>query len=225
MYIVIAGAGMVGGDLARMLLEKKHDVVVIDQKKEVCDKLYSKTGVIAINGSSARIEVLKEANVEKADVLIAATVSDADNLACAILAKSFDVPQIIVRMRNPAYENAYKVAGANTIVRVTDLMVNQIMMEIDRPKARKITAVGEGRAYIFEVVVPENAKIAGNSVKDIAESPGFPSQCVFTGVYNKSREKFSIPRGNHVINEGDELFLVSTAQNIKKAVDFLIDKK
>ena len=224
MYIVVAGGGMIGGGLVRRLLDNKHDVVLIDQSKEACDKLYAETGVVAVNGNVTSIEVLNDAGVRKADVVVAATRSDANNLACAILAKSFDVPQIIVRMRDPAYKHAYRVAGANTIVRVTDLMVSQMMMDIENPEVRRITTIGGGKADIFIVIVPERAKVAGRSVEDIVGSRHFPSPCVFIAVYNHEREEFSIPRGKQVINEGDELFLISTAENIKKAVDFLIAK-
>ncbi|MCD6335635.1 MAG: TrkA family potassium uptake protein [Candidatus Latescibacteria bacterium] len=221
MYIVIAGAGMVGSALARKLLEAKHDVVIIDQNKETCDKLYAQTGVVAIHGNVARIEILNEAAIEKADVAIAATGSDADNLACAILAKSFGVPRIIVRMRNPAYEKAYRLAGVTSIVRVLDLMVNQMIMEIEQPRVRRIVTIGGGKADIFVIIIPQGAKVAGKSVEAIARHPKFPSQCVFIAVYNEQTEEFSIPRGERVIREGDEVFLISTAEDIKMAADFL----
>lgn len=221
MYIVVAGGGMVGGGLVRKLLDNKHDVVLIERDKEICDRLYAETGVVAIAGGATSIGSMIEAGIKKADVFVAATGSDADNLACAILAKSFEVPQVIVRMRDPAYKNAYVVAGVNSIVRVTDLMINQMMMDIENPQVRRITTIGGGKADIFIVTVPERAKVAGKSVKDIVDSRHFPSQCVFIAVYNKQTEEFSIPRGNQVINEGDELFLISAAENIKKAVDFL----
>ena len=224
MYIVIAGGGMVGGILTRRLLDNKHDVVIIDLDKEVCDKLYAETGVIAIHGSATNIETLIEAGIQKADVFVAATGSDACNLACSILAKSFNVSRIIVRMRHPDYRNAYRVAGADSIIRVTDLMVSQMLMDIENPEVRRITTIGGGKADIFVVIVPEKAKVAGKSIKDIASSRHFPSQCVFIAVYNKDTEELAIPSGKQIINEGDELFLVSTAENIKKAVDFLTAK-
>ena len=225
MYIVVAGGGMVGGGLVRSLLDNKHDVVLIEQHKEICDKLYAETGVVAISGSATSIVALTEAGIKKADVVVAATGSDADNLACAILAKSFEVPKVIVRMRDPAYKNAYIVAGANSIVRVTDLMVNQIIMDIENPQVRRITTIGGGKADIFMIKVPEGAKVAGKSVKDIVDSRHFPSECTFVAVYDQKTELFSIPRGLQVINEGNELFLMSAAENIKKAVDFLTAKK
>ena len=221
MYIVVAGGGMVGGGLVRRLLDNKHDVVLIEQHKGICDRLYAETGVIAINGGATNIEALTEAGIDKADVVVAATGSDADNLACAILAKSFDVPRIIVRMRDPAYKNAYKVAGVSSIIRVTDLMVSQMMMDIENPRVRRVTTIGGGKANIFVVIVPERAKVAGKTVKDIVENRRFPAQCVFIAVYDQKTEEFSIPRGQQVINEGNELFLISTAENITKAVDFL----
>lgn len=221
MYIVIAGGGMVGGGLVRRLLDNKHDVVLIEQHKDLCDKLYAETGVVAISGGATSIEALNEAGIGKADVVVAATGSDADNLACAILAKSFDVPRIIVRMRDPAYKNAYKVAGVNSIIRVTDLMVSQMMMEIENPDVRRITTIGGGKADVFLVTVPERAKIAEKSIKEIVDNRHFPSECTFIAVYNQQTEEFSIPRSKQVIKEGDELFLISTAENITKAVDFL----
>jgi trk system potassium uptake protein TrkA len=221
MYIVVAGGGMVGGLLVRRLLDNKHDVVLIEQNKIICDKLYAECGVIAINSGATSIEALNEAGIQKADVLVAATGADADNLACAILAKSFEVPRIIVRMRNPAYKNAYRVAGVDSTISVTDLMVSQMMMEIENPEVRRITSIGGGKADIFIVVVPDGAKVAGKSIKDIVESRHFPPQCIFIAIYNQKTEELSIPRGKQVINEGDELFLVSTTENIIKAVDFL----
>jgi trk system potassium uptake protein TrkA len=212
---------MVGGRLVRRLLEKKHDVVMIDTDRDVCNKLYADTGVIAITGKATKIDVLKEANTERADVVVVATPIDADNLACAILAKSLGVPRVIVRMRDPDYENAYRVAGVNKIVRVTDLMVNQMLMEIENPKVRRISTIGGGRANIFMVMVPKGGVVAGLTIRQIAENKAFPEQCVFIAVYAEEKGEFTIPRGEQVINEGDELFLISTAENIRKVGDFL----
>jgi len=225
MYIIVAGGGIIGGELARRLLENKHDVVLIDPRKETCDKLYAETGVVAVNGNATSIEVLKEAGIEKADIVISTTPTDADNLVCAILAKSLGVSRIIVRMRDPEYENAYKEVGVNSIVRVTDLMVNQMLMEIEHPKVRRVITIGGGRANIFMVVVPKEAKVASQTIKDIAKSSAFFADCIFIAIYNHEKEEFSIPKGAQVINEGDELFLISKAENIKKIVDFLTTTK
>ena len=221
MYIVVAGGGTVGGRVVRSLLQKKHDVVLIDKDREICNKLYAETGVVAICGRATDIDVLKEAGLKKADIMVIATPFDADNLASAILARSLEVPRIIVRMRDPDYEDAYKVTGVTKVVRMTDLMVNQMMMEIENPRIRPITAIGGGRANIFMVVVPKGARVAGKSIREIASMEAFPAQCIFIAVYSEERGQFNIPRGEQVIHEGDELFLIASAENIKKVDEFV----
>ncbi len=218
---MVAGGGRVGGELINKLLEGKHDVVVVERDKEVCNRIYSETGAITVNGSAARAEVLEEAGVRKADIVVAVTGNDADNLACAILSKSFDVPRIIVRMRNPAYENAYRIAGVTSIVRLVDLVVNQMIVEIEKPRVRRIMTIGGGKADIYSVIIPKGAKVAGKKVENIAGDPKFPPQCVFIAVYNQETQELSIPRGKQTICEGDELFLISNAEDIKKVADFL----
>jgi trk system potassium uptake protein TrkA len=221
MYVIIAGIGLVGGELARRLVENRHDVVVVDRDKEICDQLYSEAGVVAITGDIARIEILKQAGIEKADVFVAATGSDTSNLAGSILAKSFGVPEIIVRMRDPAYENAYKLAGVTSITRVTDLMVNQMIVEIEKPRVRKVLTIGGGKADIYSVIIPKGAKVAGQTVESIARNPDFPPQCVFIAVYDRDTKELSIPRGKQVVNETDEILLISPAEDIKQVTDIL----
>ena len=221
MYIVIAGGGTVGGRLVRRLLEKRHDVVLIDSDRETCNKLYAETGVVAVNGEATQINVLKEAGVEKADIMAIAMPYDADNLVCAILARSLGVPRIVVRMRDPDYENAYKVAGVTRVVRMTDLIINQMVMEVENPRIRPITMIGGGRANIVMVIVPKGARVAGHSIREIATMQDFPPQCIFIAVYSEERGEFNIPRGEQVIHEGDELFLIATAESIRKVDEFL----
>jgi len=65
MYIIVAGGGMVGGGLVRSLLDNKHDVVLVEQHKELCDKMYAETGVVAITGSATSIQALTEAGSDR----------------------------------------------------------------------------------------------------------------------------------------------------------------
>ncbi len=221
MYIVIAGIGLVGGELARRLVEHKHDVVVIDTDPAACEKMYAELGVIAVTGDVARVEILEQAGIDKADAVVAATEDDAVNLAAAILARSFGVEQVIVRMRNPSYENAYKLAGVTSILRVTNLMVNQMMMELEKPDVRRIMRIGGGKAVIYSVNVPPGAKVAGRTIESIAGSPDFPPRCVVIAVYRRDSEELIIPRGSQAVFERDEVFLISPAEDIPAVSEFL----
>lgn len=224
MYIIIAGCGLVGRGLAKQLIAHHHDVVVIDKDKNVCEEVYSDLGAMAISGSATSINIMEEAGIRKCEVTVALMRNDADNLAFSLLANNFKVPQIVVRMRNPKYEEAYRLAGVTTIVRMIDLFLNQLLMEIEKPKARRVITIGGGKAELIIVRIPKEGKVAGKTVSEIAQNRRFPKECILAGIYNEEKQEFIFPRGNKKVSESDQVFLVARAEDIKKATDFLIQE-
>jgi trk system potassium uptake protein TrkA len=221
MYIVIAGAGLVGGTLAERLAAARHDVVVIDQDKAVCERIASGLGVLVVCGEATDVEVLEQAGMRRADVAVATMRVDADNLGFTVLAKSYAVPIVIARMRNPRYESAYKQAGVTATSHIVDVFVNQILLEIDEPHLRQVATFGAGQAAIVVDTIPEDAAVSGESVSQIAAAPGFPSECVITGIYRPGTQEFVIPRGAAEVRGGDRVFLVARRSDLRKASKFL----
>ncbi|MFC1479396.1 potassium channel family protein [Planctomycetota bacterium] len=193
----------------------------MELQNDVCESLYSKTGAVTVQGNATDISVLKEAGGSKADVILTMMGNDADNIACALLAKSMEVPRIISRLKNPLYENAYKLAGANAIVREAELLLNQIITEVEQTEVKQIMSIGGGKANIYSMSIPAKARSIGMQIKDIAEEKDFPTGCVFMGIYKESDDDFLIPRGNHKIQENDTVFLIAAGKDIQKASDFL----
>lgn len=208
MHIIIAGGGVSGRMLAENLQERKHDVVVIEKDKDLCERIYAELGVVSVNGSALDIGTLKEAGIEKADIVVGTTYEDESNLTFAILAKSFNVPKIMVRMRRPEYERVFEVAGATSISNVTDLFIRHILMEIENPNVKIITSLERGKAELIMVKIPLNSAIAGTTINDMVKANDFPRDSVFAGIINETAETITIPRGNHVINEKDKVFIV-----------------
>ena len=221
MYIIIAGAGLVGGGLAERLIEARHDVVVIDVDKSVCEWLATKLGVLALNGSASDVDVLEQAEMGRADVAVGSMRADADNLAFAVLAKSYDVPRVIARMRNPRYEAAYKKAGVSTTVHVIDVFVNQLLLDIEQPHLRQVAVFGGGKASIVVDTIPADSAAAGKTVSEIAAEPAFPPECVITGIYRTETHTFLIPRGSAQLLAGDQVFLVADYSTLRKASKML----
>ena len=221
MYIVIAGAGLVGRGLAERLIEAHHDVVVIDQDKSICEWMAANLGALSLHGSATNIEILEQAKMDNADVAVATMRVDADNLAFAMLAKSFDVPRVIARMRNRRYEEAYKRAGVATTVHVADVFANQLLLQIEEPHLRQVATFGAGRASIVVDTVPEGAAISGKPISDIASDDDFPDHCVITGIFRPEGQAFIIPRGSATVEAGDRIFLVAEHKNLRKASKFL----
>lgn len=221
MNIVVAGAGLVGRELTRKLLDHKHDVVVIDIKNEVCESIYAETGAVTVNGSATSLAVLQDAGVHRADILICLMRNDVDNIACSILAKSLGVPRILARMRDPGYENAYSISGVTVIVRVADLLLDQLIMEVEQPPVKRIMSLGGGDAYVYAVRIPEGARCVGKSVKEVAEASDFPKESLLMGIYREDDEEFQIPRGNYVLSEDDTVFVIAHAGDIQLIADAL----
>ena len=102
MHIVILGAGQVGSFIARNLCIE-HDIVVVERSKETAEKLRESFDVIVTEGNGEDISVLKNAQIEKADVLLAVSGDDRTNIMASFYASSVGVPKIITRVRNPNY--------------------------------------------------------------------------------------------------------------------------
>ena len=224
MYVVIAGGGLMGGTLAKRLLQGKHDVVVIEQDRSACEKIAAQTGAVAVHGTATDIDVLEEAGLRKADVAVASLPYDAGNLAFSLLAREFEVPRVLARMRSPRYETAYKLAGVTRTIDVGSLFVRDILLEIEHPSVRQVATFGGGKALIVAVVVPEAAAVHGKIIKDIAQDQAFPSECLITGIFRDENDEFIIPSGGIELKTGDHVFLAACAADVHKAVAFLQKK-
>lgn len=221
MRVVIAGAGVVGQRLARRLVEGKHDVVVIDADRDICEAVYSRVGVTTIHGSATAITTLEDAELPRADCAAATMRRDSDNLCFALLARHMGVPRIIVRMRDPRYEEAYKLAGVSRVLNVVDLYLNQFTWEIEEPSMQEVTAFGEGKASIVFVKVPEKSRAAGRTIEQIAKDSDFPTDCVIVGIFRPGTGQFIIPRGHVTVEAADRVYLAANTSEIRKAVRYL----
>jgi trk system potassium uptake protein TrkA len=225
MYIIIAGGGTIGREITKLLVEHRHNVVVIDRDRDVCQLIHSETGALAIVGNVTDLSILEKAGARKADILLCLARLDSDNITCALLAKSLGVPRVIARLYNPHYEESYGLAGVTMLVRVADLLINQIMMEIEQPRVRNIMTLGRGKAEVFAVQIPQRAKSIGMKIKEITQHRRFPGECVFMGIYKEEADEFLIPRGEYNIAAGDTVFLITKKEFIEVAADLLTQEK
>lgn len=221
MYIVIGGGGSLGRSLAAQLVAGRHDVVVIDRTREVCEEISSRVGALAMHGSATDLDVLEDAGIRKADVAVGALPNDGDNLSFGLLARRFEVPRVIARMRDTRYEDAYLLAGIDKPLNMSDMFVNQLVLEIEQPTIREVVTFGRGKASIVVLGVPEKARVDGMTVQDIAGLKGFPQDCVIAGIFRPESEEFIFPRGAAKVHSGDDIFLVANSDSLRKATNVL----
>jgi len=221
MFVIVAGAGTVGKKIAAQLMGNGHDVVVIDSDHDVCRTLYSETGVETVNGNATRLNVLSDARLDKADVLVCLMRNDADNIATAILARSRGVNRILARMRDTGYADAYKLSGVSTVLRVADLLINQVMTEIEQPKVKRIMSLAGGAAEMYAVVITDPSWAAGKTVTQLARHKNFPREAILAGIYRVASEAFVVPRGDTLLEAADTVYVVTPSRHIKIIADIL----
>lgn len=213
MYVVIAGGGISGAHVGQMLANRKDDVVIIEQDRERCEKLYAETGIITINGGATDILTLKEAGIARADLAIATLYRDSDNLTFALLASSLGVRKIIAKMRHPEYTKAYQSAGVTTICNMIELFQNKIIMELENPNIQIISQLKEDTLLVM-AQYPERGPADGISIMDLSQVNVFSHDCVFAGILNEQSGKITMPRGQDRVFPGDKLFLVVNRQQV-----------
>lgn len=214
MYIIVAGGGTAGSTISRHLLDRKHDVVVIELEREKCEELYAHSGIVTIHGDAKNIEILEEAGVERADAAVAALYKDEDNLTFALLAHSLKVPRIIVKMRDPAYRQAYHLAGASSICDMNSMFTNKVLTELESPKIKVITEIEQGEAQLIMFELPSTLPSEGIKVQDMVKDPAFAADCVFAGVIDEKTERIVVPRGSDRLKPGNKVFMVVGNQGI-----------
>lgn len=219
MYIVIAGAGLVGRGLAKRLVDKKHNVVVVDIDEEVCNRIYQEYGAVSVHGDATDVDVLEEAELRRADVAVGTMRRDADNLSFSLLADNFGASRIFARMRNAKYAEAYRAAGVTDVINIVDLYLDQFTMEIEQPKLQRVATLGGGEASIVIVYIPEDSRGAGETIATITQDKRFPEDCVIAGIYRE--DEFIIPRGNRTIKAGDRVFLAAALEQVENASKYL----
>ncbi len=219
MYIIVAGAGQSGRRVAEGLEDNGHDVVLIERDSDICDEVSMDTSAKVICGDASNINILEKARIDKADVCLGLIGEDSANLAFTILSSSFGVPNILARMRDPSYAEAYERAGANQTINTVKIYMDSLITEIEHPSLKKVADLGAGEASIVIVEIPEDSPVKDMRIAEIIMEEDFPTNCVFAGIY--SEDEFIVPRGNEEILADDRFFLSGDSESIKEAAEVL----
>ncbi|MGD0266116.1 MAG: TrkA family potassium uptake protein [Candidatus Methylomirabilota bacterium] len=206
MLAVIIGGGRGGSYLARDLQSQGYQVKVVDRRPEVVAKLRQEIGGDVVCGDGCSPEILEQIGTAKADLVVALTHNDEDNLVVCRLAKHhFRVPRVIARVNNPLNEWLYtKDWGVDVPISQVHLTSKVIEEEIGLGELVTLLKLNRGAAALVEVRLPETSPCRGKAIRDLA----FPSDAVIVSVIRGG--KLVIPRGDTTLEAGDEILAVST---------------
>ena len=207
-YIIVAGGGKVGVNLARELYENGHEVAVIERDSNRASTLSNKLECPVYIGDSSTHDILEAAGADRARVFVAATGSDQDNLiACQVAKKVFGVPKTIARASNPKNEEVMARLGVDSTVSSTAIIQQVIERELPTVRIKTLLSLQAGEYQILEYPLDANAPAAGHPVRDVALPPESNLIAILRG------DTTVVPRGDTRLSEGDIIVaLVKTDQ-------------
>jgi len=216
MNIVVAGGGKVGGELVQQLSQEGHSVTVIDVSAERVTELGNQYDVMGIVGNCATLNVMREAQVGQADLLIATTASDEQNLLACLLARKMGAKHTIARVRDPQYvgqmEFLAEDLGLSMYVNPEYSAASEFFRLLRFPSAQKIEVFAGGRVEIVEVTLPESSGLAGQPLRDLPKNSG--ARILICAV--QRGEQVFIPKGDFILQDGDRISITAEPNEITR---------
>ena len=208
MYIIIVGGGRVGYYLARALLNEGHEILIVEQNAHFCDTINEEMGSICVRGDGCEAATLNEVGTGRADMLVAVTGDDADNMvACQVAKHKFNVPRTIARVRNPQNEILFKKLGIDVTVSATNIILEVIEKEVPTHTLTHLMTRDDRGLEIVEIRIPSGAKTIGKPVKGVR----LPEGTKLALLIPRDRKPV-IPNPNTVIHEGDQIIALTTPE-------------
>ena len=201
-YIIIVGAGKVGWNLARELIEKGSEVTLVESNRERYLTVEQELEHNVQYGDASELWVLERAGISRADMVIAVTGDDEDNmLICQVAKEKYLVDRIIARVNNPRNREHFDLLGIKPVVSATDLILRLIEHEVPEYGLVHLLDLPEQRLEIIEMELPADSKAAGVRVGDLA----MPEGSLLISVLRDGGGFVAKP--DSVVNAGDEVLV------------------
>ncbi len=218
MYVFIAGGGRTGAQLASQLVNQNYRVRLVEHRRELLTRLHHELPTEVIyEGVATDPEVLDQAGLREANVLVATTNDDASNLVLCYLGHTlFGVTRNIARINNPRnawlFDEKFFVDEA---ISQADVMAHLIQEEMSLGDMMTLLKLRRGRYSLVEEKVPHGAKAIGVPLKDM----GLPEECVIAAIIRHGH--ISLPRGTTTLEEGDEVLAITDPDGAKQLAQLL----
>ena len=216
MRIIIANGNNSADYIIKNFKGRKHSLTIINDNKDVANKLARSSKLPVLFGDFTKIATLKEANIEGADLFIALGHKDAANyVGCLHAKKTFGIKKVICTVQNPKNIEVFKQLGLDSVISSTENLVSSILAESSLESIIKTMSFENDKIVMSEVVIKSNFLIAHKHIAEI----NFPKEGSIACIYRKPR--VIIPNGSTLILPKDKLFVLSTPNEQKSLLDFV----
>lgn len=216
MKIVIIGDGKVGFAIAKQLSQEGYDLTIIENKPQVLNLTMDVLDVVGVQGNGGDYDVLKEAQVNQADLVIAVTSSDEINIISCLMAKKMGADHTIARIKNPEYVKGLRILkedlGLSMQINPEQTAAREIVRSLSFPNSIKVNSFAKGRLELAEIRIREENSLAKKTVHQIDKS--LKSKVQFVAI--KRNDNVLLPTGNTVIELNDKVTLTGSTKQLKK---------
>jgi len=221
MYVLIAGGGRTGTQLARLLHSQNHEVHIVENRREVLARIHRDLPTESIHeGNPVDPHVLEQAGITQADVVAAVTTSDEVNLVmCCVAREQYNVRRTIARVNNPrdawVFNQAFHV---DVVLNQAEIFARMIEEEMSMGDMVTLLKLRRGNYSLVEEKIPANAPGIGMAIKDLNLEHVVIAAIIRHG-------EVIVPRGVTTFEEGDEVLAVTDADGARKLEDLLSTPK
>lgn len=222
MKILILGAGQVGSTVAESLVSEANDITVVDSDGDKLRQLQDRLDLRTLTGNAAHPSTLEQAGIADTDMLLAVTQSDEVNLvACKLAASLYNTPTRIARIRATDYLEREEVFSKDNLCVDFSICPEQILTEyivklIEFPEALQVLEFANGKASLVAVRAFTGGPLVGKPLSFLrSHMPQVDTRVA--AIFRKDRPL--IPEGDTVIEEGDEIFFIAAAKNIRSVLN------
>lgn len=217
MRIIIVGCGNVGTAIAEQLSYEGHNITVVDVNEKLVNGVSDAYDVLGVVGNGASLNIQREAGVDNADLLIAVTGADELNLLCCLIARKAGGCHTIARVSNPVYSREIgfikEELGLSMIINPQMAAAQEIGRLLKFPSALKVDSFAKSRVELVIYKVPEDSALCGVKLRDLTAKV----KCNVLIPIVERGEEVMIPDGEFELAAGDEITIVSPAEN---TIDF-----
>jgi len=217
--VAICGAGSVGTTMARDLHASGHEVLVLEQDPELVERRREELGEVTwVAADACEVNSLDAAGLATVDVVVAATGDDEDNLVISLLAKQeFAVPRVVARVNNSKNQWLFNESwGVDVSVSTPQLLTALVEEAVSVGSLVRLLQFQGGSAHLVEVTLAEDSPAVGRAIADL----GIARDATVVAVVRADR--LVVPRGDTVVQVGDEVLVLVTAEAEKSVHDLFV---
>ena len=213
MKVVVIGTGKVGRNVLEQICEEGHECVIVDNDAKVIEDLIDEFDVIGVVGNGASYDILKEAGVNQADLVVVTTASDETNILACLIAQRIGAKATIARVRSYEYSNQLKIIrdglGITMPINPESETANEITKILNFPGALRVDSFAKGNIDLVELFIPEGNQLIGKSLLSIYQT--YQIKVLVCAVVRG--EEVFIPTGSFTFEAKDKIYITANSRS------------